>query len=142
MQVTDKTGRKRPSSSRRDKRATAQIHHLRSPCPIANLLDLAGDKWSFLVVRDLMRGRSTFNELLASPERIPTNLLADRLKRLEKSGVLVRTPYQQRPVRYAYKLTRKGRDLRDVLNAVVRWSEKHLPGVRTFADIDSNARRR
>jgi DNA-binding HxlR family transcriptional regulator len=90
--------------------------------------------------RDLLRGRSTFNELLASPEQIPTNLLADRLKRLEKAGVLVRTPYQKHPVRYSYKLTQKGRDLRDVLEAVVQWSKKHIAGVRIFTDINRKMR--
>ena len=93
-------------------------------------------------MRDLLRGRSTFNELLESPEEIPTNLLADRLKRLEKAGVLVRTPYQRHPVRYSYKLTRKGRDLQAVLDAVVRWSKKHVAGVRTFSEFNFKALRR
>jgi DNA-binding HxlR family transcriptional regulator len=118
------------------------VNHLRSPCPVANLLDLAGDKWSLLVVRDLLRGHTTFSELVDSPEKIPTNILADRLKRLEKAGVLLRAPYQKRPVRYSYKLTEKGRDLRNVLGALVRWSKKHVPGVRTFADLNFNARRK
>jgi DNA-binding HxlR family transcriptional regulator len=118
------------------------VNHLRSPCPVANLLDLAGDKWSLLVVRDLLRGQTTFSELVDSPEKIPTNILADRLKRLEKAGVLLRAPYQKRPVRYSYTLTEKGRDLRNVLGALVRWSKKHVPGVRTFADLNFNARRK
>jgi len=113
-----------------------RFNHLRSPCPIANLLDFAGDKWSLLVVRDLLRGRATFSELVDSPEKIPTNLLADRLKRLEKAGVLVRIPYQRRPVRYIYRLTKKGRELRGVLDALVHWSKKHIPGVRTFAELN------
>jgi DNA-binding HxlR family transcriptional regulator len=97
---------------------------------------LAGDKWSLLVVRDLLRGRSTFSELADSPEGIPTNILADRLKKLEKAGVLLRTPYQKGPVRYSYRLTERGRDLRNVLSAVIRWSKKHIADVRTFADLD------
>ena len=136
MQATNKTCRKRPGTSRRGKRATVQIHHLRSPCPIANLLDVAGDKWSLLVVRDLLRGRSTFNQLIESPEKIPTNLLADRLKRLEKAGILMRTPYQKRPVRYSYTLTQKGKELQHVLDVVVRWSKKHIAGVQTFTDLN------
>jgi DNA-binding HxlR family transcriptional regulator len=79
----------------------------RSPCPIANLLDIVGDKWSLLVARDLFRGRTTYSQLLDSPEQISTNILADRLKRLEKAGIITRSPYQQRPVRYAYQLTKK-----------------------------------
>jgi len=136
MQATNYVQRVRGRRSKRPKRAVSQFAHLRSPCPIANLLDLAGDKWSLLVVRDLLRGRSRFSELVDSPEGIPTNILADRLKKLEKAGVLLRTPYQKGPVRYSYQLTKKGRDLRNVLSAVIRWSKKHIPDVRTFADLD------
>ena len=63
------------------KTRTAQFC-LRSPCPLAGSLDLMGDKWSLLVVRDLMRGKATYGELLNSFEKIPTNILADRLRRL------------------------------------------------------------
>jgi DNA-binding HxlR family transcriptional regulator len=61
----------------------------RSACAIANTLDLVGDRWSLLVIRDLLSGKRTYSELLASPERIPTNILADRLKRLEGAGIIV-----------------------------------------------------
>jgi DNA-binding HxlR family transcriptional regulator len=104
----------------------------RSPCPVANALDVIGDKWSLLVIRDLLHGKQTYGELLDSPEGIPTNILADRLKRLEGAGIIVRAPYQDRPVRYAYRLTKKGTDLGDVLLAFVRWGKKHIPGTRTL----------
>jgi len=91
----------------------------RSRCAIANTLDLVGDKWSLLVIRDLLRGKRTYGELAESPERIPTNILADRLKRLEEAGIIARTPYQQRPARYSYALTAKGAALGDVLLALV-----------------------
>jgi DNA-binding HxlR family transcriptional regulator len=100
----------------------------RSPCAIANSLDILGDKWSLLVVRDMLHGKHTYGELASSPERIPTNILADRLERLVSAGVVTRTPYQQRPVRYAYSLTAKGRALGDVLLAFVRWGKQHIPG--------------
>ncbi len=100
----------------------------RSPCAVANSLDIVGDKWSLLVVRDLLYGKRTYKELVDSPERIPTNILADRLKRLEGAGIIDSTPYQQNPVRYAYALTRKGKDLSDVLLAFVRWGKRHIPG--------------
>lgn len=100
----------------------------RSPCAVANSLDIVGDKWSLLVVRDLLHGKRTYGELADSPERVPTNILADRLKRLEDAGIIISTPYQQRPVRYAYTLTPKGRDLGDVLLAFVRWGKRHIPG--------------
>ncbi len=116
------------------------MRFLRSPCPIANVLDLVGDKWSLLVARDLLRGADTYGQLLQSPERIPTNILADRLKRLEKAGIITRSPYQTRPVRYAYKLTQKGRDFGDLLRAVVRWARQHLPRTRTFDELPPRAR--
>jgi DNA-binding HxlR family transcriptional regulator len=104
----------------------------RSPCAVANTLDLVGDKWTLLVVRDLLHGKQTFGELLDSPEGIPTNLLADRLKRLEEAGLVAASAYQERPVRYAYKLTDKGEALGEVLLAIVRWGSKHLPGTQVM----------
>ncbi|HKZ10816.1 MAG TPA: helix-turn-helix domain-containing protein [Rhodanobacteraceae bacterium] len=100
----------------------------RSPCAVANSLDIVGDKWSLLVVRDLLHGKHTYKELADSLEHIPTNILADRLRRLEGAGIVSSTPYQQRPVRYAYTLTAKGKDLGDVLLAFVRWGKRHIPG--------------
>ena len=100
----------------------------RSPCAVANSLDILGDKWSLLVVRDLLHGKRTYGELANSPERIPTNLLADRLERLVSAGIATRTPYQQRPVRYCYALTPKGSALGEVLLAFVRWGKQHIPG--------------
>jgi DNA-binding HxlR family transcriptional regulator len=100
----------------------------RSACAVANSLDIVGDKWTLLVVRDLLHGKRTYGELALSPERIPTNILADRLKRLESAGIVSSTPYHERPVRYAYTLTPKGRDLGDVLLAFVHWGRQHIPG--------------
>jgi DNA-binding HxlR family transcriptional regulator len=100
----------------------------RSACAIANSLDILGDKWSLLVVRDLLHGKRTYGELALSPERIPTNILADRLERLKSAGIVTRTPYQQHPVRYVYTLTPKGSALGEVLLAFVRWGKQHIPG--------------
>jgi DNA-binding HxlR family transcriptional regulator len=91
-------------------------------------LDILGDKWSLLVVRDLLHGKRTYGELAMSPERIPTNILADRLERLVDAGIVSRTPYQQRPVRFAYTLTEKGHALGEVLLAFVRWGKQYIPG--------------
>ena len=107
----------------------------RSCCPVAATLDRVGDKWSLLVVRDLLHGKRTYGELADSPEGIPTNILADRLKRLEAAGIVRRDAYQERPTRYAYALTDKGRDLGGVLLALVRWGKKHIPGTRTLAGV-------
>ena len=108
---------------------------MRSACAVANSLDIVGDKWSLLVVRDLLHGKRTYGELASSPERIPTNILADRLKRLEAAGIIVSTPYQEHPPRYAYTLTPKGSDLGGVLLAFVRWGKQHIPGTTTLDEI-------
>lgn len=107
----------------------------RSLCAIANSLDIVGDKWTLLVVRDMLHGKQTYGELAKSPERIPTNILADRLKRLEGAGIIVSTPYQEHPIRYAYTLSPKGRALGDVLLAFVRWGKQHIPGTVTLSEI-------
>jgi DNA-binding HxlR family transcriptional regulator len=105
---------------------------LRSPCAVACTLDVVGDKWSLLVVRDLLRGNVTYKEMHNSPERIPTNILADRLKKLEEACIVAKAAYQEHPVRYAYGLTEKGKELRDVLGALVRWGKKNIEGTRTL----------
>ena len=102
----------------------------RSSCPAACALDLAGDKWTLLVVRDLLRGRHTYGELLACDEGIPTNILADRLKKMEQAGLIEAKPYQDRPVRYAYELTEKGHGLGAVLTALARWGKRYVRGTR------------
>ena len=101
---------------------------LRSPCAVACTLDLVGDRWSLLVVRDLLPGSVTYGELQNSPEGIPTNILADRLKKLEQAGLIAKSAYHEHPVRYVYGLTEKGKALRDILGALVRWGTKHIPG--------------
>jgi len=123
----------------------------RSACAVANSLDILGDKWSLLVVRDLLHGKRTYGELAQSPEGIPTNILAERLKRLEATGIITRAPYQERPLRHAYTLTPKGRALGEVLLAFVRWGKQHIPGTVTLnqglaggeiAAASTNSRRR
>ena len=96
----------------------------RSNCAVASTLDIVGDKWSLLVIRDLFAGKSTYGELLAVAERMPTNILADRLRRLEEAGIIEKTAYQERPVRFAYTLTPKGREMGEILIAIVRWGQE------------------
>ena len=100
----------------------------RSRCPIAVTLDVLGDRWSLVVVRDMLVGKKRFGEFLASPEGIPTNILADRLRRLEAQGVVVKHAYERRPPRYDYTLTAKGRALLPVLQAMARWASAQVPG--------------
>lgn len=72
-------------------------------------------------------GKCRFSEFLASGEDIKTNVLADRLKRLERAGLVERSRYQEHPPRYQYHLTAVGRDLSPVLKAMVAWGRAHLP---------------
>ena len=112
----------------RSKTKTKALSFPRSACAVACTLDLVGDKWSLLVVRDLLRGALTYGELQSSFEGIPTNILADRLRKMEEAGLMSKSAYQEHPVRYAYELTEKGRALGDVLLAIVRWGTKYVPG--------------
>jgi DNA-binding HxlR family transcriptional regulator len=101
----------------------------RSKCPVANALDLLGDRWTLLVVRDLLFFKKfRYKDFAASAERIPTNLLADRLRRLEAAGIVEKSAYQQRPVRHEYRLTRRGRDLLPVLRELIAWANLHIAG--------------
>ena len=79
----------------------------RSGCPIATGLDLLGDRWTLVIVRDLLTGKSRFGDFLKSPERIPTNILTDRLEWLEAFGLIEKSSYQENPVRFDYRLTRR-----------------------------------
>lgn len=106
-------------------------HHYRSTCSIARTLELVGDKWTLLIVRDLMwHGKQTFQSLQNSDERIPSNILSERLKRLTDWGLVERGAYQQRPVRYAYHLTEDGKSLEPVLLQIMAWGHAHLGGGR------------
>ena len=100
----------------------------RSQCPLAVALDLVGDKWSFVIIRDMIVKKRKYQDLLRSPERSPTNILASRLKSLEGKGIIDKRPYRTRPVRYEYRLTEKGADLLPVLQQLALWGHRHIPG--------------
>lgn len=99
----------------------------RSRCPVAAALDLIGDKWTMLVIRDLCLGRKRFAEFQEAGEGIPTNLLAARLKRLERHGIVTRQLYRQNPPRYEYLLTESGNELRSVLKPLALWGVRFSP---------------
>ena len=103
----------------------------RSNCPVACTLDLLGDRWTLLIVRDLLRGKARFGDFLSSAEAIPTNILTDRLKRLEEAGLLTPVPYSEHPPRFEYRLTEKGRELGAVVRAVRDWGLENLPGTKS-----------
>jgi DNA-binding HxlR family transcriptional regulator len=106
-------------------------HDFRSGCSIARTLDIVGDKWTLLIVRDLLwHGKQTFHALEESAEAMPTNILSDRLKRLMKWKLVAREAYQQHPVRYTYRLTDEGKALEPVLLQVMAFGHKHLGGGR------------
>lgn len=98
----------------------------RSECPINILLEAVGDTWSLLVVRDMMFfGRKTYNEFLNAGEKIATNILSDRLQRLESSGIIVKQRDPGDARRYIYRLTEKGIDLAPVLIEMIIWAARH-----------------
>ena len=99
----------------------------RSGCPIATTLELVGDKWSLVIIRDMLVGKSKYGEFLESPEGITTNILADRLRRMEETGLIEKTPYQAHPLRFAYGLTERGKSLRPILQEMCRWANKTFP---------------
>lgn len=107
----------------------------RSNCPITNVLDLLGDKWTLLVIRDLVLGKRRYQEFLASPERIASNILAERLDRLLAAGLINRRAYQKNPTRYEYGLTKRGRDLEPILEAILTWGKKQYPGTKRFPKV-------
>jgi DNA-binding HxlR family transcriptional regulator len=94
-------------------------------CPIAGALDVVGDRWTLLVIRDLLRGRRRFAELKESVEGIPSSVLSERLKLLEREGVVQRRFYSDHPPRAEYVLTGKGHDLGVVVGALSHWGERH-----------------
>lgn len=127
---------KTKSGSKKTTRQYETKHAERSRCPIANALDIIGDKWTLLVIRDLLLvGKKSFSELEQSDEKIATNILSERLSRLIEAGLVARKKSQHDGRRIEYQLTNKGRDLLPVLLAIIRWSNKHIEG--TFTPPES-----
>ncbi len=98
----------------------------RSDCPINFALELFGDRWTFLIVRDLMfKGKHYYKEFLEAEEGIATNILADKLSALEESGIISKTVDSTHRSKQIYKLTKKGIDLVPILVEVIMWSSKY-----------------
>jgi DNA-binding HxlR family transcriptional regulator len=95
-------------------------------CSIARSLGVLGDRWTLLIVRDVLLGLHRFEEFQRSLG-VARNVLTDRLNRLVDAGVLERVPYQQRPVRYDYQLSATGRELAVPLIGLMHWGDRHLP---------------
>ena len=104
-------------------------------------LDVFGDRWTLLVLRDLLfRGLRRYSEFAAGPEGIASNVLSDRLRRLEQDGILVREPDPEDGRRGLYRVTEKGADLIPVLVEIVRWGLRHDPGTGLPAEITRRLR--
>lgn len=100
--------------------------HFRSDCPIGKTLDILGDKWSLLIVRDLVfKGKNTYGDFLNGGEGITTSVLADKLALLECGGIISKRIHPESKAKILYTLTPKGIDLIPVLVEVIEWSEKH-----------------
>lgn len=96
-------------------------------CSIARALEIVGDRWTILILRDAFRGLRRFDELQRDLE-IPRAVLSDRLRKLVDAGVLTRRRYQQRPDRYEYRLTPMGLQLSPILVALMQWGDRWLSG--------------
>ena len=107
--------------SRRKQIVKKGVAPRRSPCPVACSLDIFGDRWTLLIVRDLFLGRARFKDFTASPEGIPTNILTDRLERLLAQRIVEQIPAEDGTKRLAYRLTEKGKALGPVLEAMRDW---------------------
>ncbi len=121
-----------PDPKPRTSRSSHKAALRRSPCPVSCCLDLLGDKWSLLIVRDMSLGRTRFKEFIASPERIPTNILSDRLERLCRAEVIEQVPAEDGTKRLAYQLTAKGKALRPVLMAMKTWGLRWQEGTQVL----------
>lgn len=102
-------------------------NEIRSGCPIANTLDIVGDRWGLLILRDMFNGKKIFSEFLKSPEKITTSVLTVRLNQLEAAGLVVKELYQSNPKRYQYLLSERGQEMLPVLQEICRWANKHMP---------------
>ena len=116
----------------------------RSDCPINFALELFGDKWTFLIIRDMMfKGKHSYSDFLHSEEKIATNILADRLSLLESAGIINKSVDPSHGSKFIYKLTAKGIDLMPILVEVIVWSAKYDANTATdrkFLDKVSNDR--
>ncbi len=103
------------------KTKTGKAAQRRSPCPVACTLDILGDRWTLLVVRDLLLGKSRFKDFTASPEGIPTNILSERLNRLREHDVIRQVSAGEASKHLAYQLTDKGKALLPLMKAMRDW---------------------
>jgi DNA-binding HxlR family transcriptional regulator len=99
----------------------------RSDCPISNSLDIWGDKWTLLIIRDLIDAKEcTYGDFLKAPEGIATNILASRLQALEENEIIEKLDHPDSKAKVLYRLTRKGIDLLPIMLEISLWAEKYF----------------
>ncbi len=108
-------------------------------CPIAKTLDVVGDRWTLLIIRDLLNGHAKYQDLLESLEGISTNLLAERLNRLVEEDIVTKTLYNEKPPRAEYHLTEQGQRLAAVVDSLFQWGVQYrgwgeAPELRTMRE--------
>ncbi len=96
------------------------------PCPVAKTLELIGDRWTLLIVRDLLAGTRRFQDLLASLPGIAPNILSQRLKLMEQHGLIARRFYSDHPPRAEYELSAKGKELGVIVGSLAAWGSRHV----------------
>ena len=110
---------------------TRSLTSQRSDCPVAATLDVIGDKWTLLLIRDIGLFRKHRNkDFQDADEGIPSNILASRLKQLVEQGILEKRLYQERPPRYEYHLTKSGKALLPIVRAMAKWGAANFDSVR------------
>lgn len=115
----------------------------RSDCPIASTLDVVGDKWTLLLIRDIgLFGKHRNKDFQEADEGIPSNILASRLKQLVGLGLVQKRLYQQHPPRYEYHLTKPGKELLPVIKSMAKWGVANIDGVKIPAALKYRQRGR
>jgi DNA-binding HxlR family transcriptional regulator len=113
----------------------------RSCCPISCALDVLGDKWTLLILRDLCLGKRRFKEFASSPEKIPSNLLTERLERLVSAGIVEKCESTDGTKHLSYRLTEKGEAIRPTLKALKDWSLHWIKGTKVMLSPTSESPR-
>lgn len=96
------------------------------PCNIAQTLNIIGDRWTLLIIHEVLIGNSTFNQMKTALEGVSSRLLSERLKYLESVGLITSKLYSEHPPRYQYSVTESGKDLENVFHSLVLWGRQHL----------------
>lgn len=110
------------------------MQDFRSGCPISCTLEMVGDRWTLIILRDMLNGKRRFSEFLDSPEQITTNVLTDRLQQMEHNGLVKKVTYSDRPKRYNYTPTEMGRTLLPVVQQMSLWANRYIEETVTQPD--------